>query len=194
MIAVHEPGEARAEWGLSAPSASEIELASSAQSGQSAQRDRRRDELTSRELRRETVLQTSLYASFITVSTQLGIDIDHFIDEQTSIGLSGNLKMTVMMDYEATSKNYAIHVKRFIGNSFYVKPSIGIHTFQIASRDETLGSSGVGAQLEVGNEWLVTESFGVGVSYGAIGFMYDGEAEKLRMTNLIPSIQLSGAF
>ena len=36
--------------------------------------------------------------------------------------------MMILMDYEESMENTAIHIKRYLGNSFYVKSSIGVHT------------------------------------------------------------------
>lgn len=191
IIAAIGPRLAHADFGISAQPLRSTQLSRSLKGANIAEPER---ELTSREIRRETILQTSLHASFIMVSTQLGADVDYFLNEQTSVGLSSNLKMEVFMDSEATSKNYSVHLKRFIGNSFYIKPSVGVHTFKSASFNVRGTRSGLGAQIELGNEWFFSEHFGMNLSYGALGLMYDGETEDVHMTNLIPSVRFFGAF
>ena len=190
-VTVIGPRIAHADFSLSAQPHRQTQLSRSAQSLHSAQPEHQR---TSRDIRRDTILQTSLHASYIMVSAQLGADVDYFLNEQLSVGLSSNLKMDILVDYEATSKSYSIHLKRFIGNSWYVKPSVGVHTFKSASFNVKRERGGIGAQLELGNEWFFNERFGVNLSYGALGLMYDTETREVHMTSLIPSVRFFGSF
>ena len=153
-------------------------------------------ELTSREIRRESLLQTSFHTPLVSVSTQLGVDLDYLLNAQTTIGISSDQRMTATIDgYEIITKNFSLHLKRFIGNSFYVKPSMGVHLLKPSKLDkDNTRQSRLGVQVEVGNEWFLSEHFGIALSYGAIGVMYDEDTGELLETSLIPSIRLFGAF
>ena len=71
VVTVIGPRIAHADFSLSAQPYRQTQLSRSAQSLHSAQPEHQR---TSRDIRRDTVLQTSLHASYIMVSAQLGAD------------------------------------------------------------------------------------------------------------------------
>ena len=154
-----------------------------------------RRSLTSRELRKERTVQFAFHLTPIFPVVQSGIDVDLFLNEQLSVGLSRNAIMMVLMDYEESMNNTAIHFKRFLGNSFYIKPSIGVHSKTEAGwMAQTRVSNSLAVQVELGNEWFWTQNFGVNLSYLGMGVRYDNKDNELKPIGLLPSIRLFGAF
>ena len=154
-----------------------------------------RRSLTSREIRKESTMQFAFHLTPIFPVVQSGVDVDLFLNEQLSVGLSRNGIMMVFMDYEESMNNTAIHFKRFLGNSFYVKPSIGVHSKTEAGwMVQTRVSNSLAVQVELGNEWFWTQNFGVNLSYLGMGVRYDNKDNELKPIGLLPSIRLLGAF
>ena len=155
----------------------------------------KRASLTSRDFRKERTLQFTFHLMPIFPVVQSGVDLDFFLNEQLSVGLSRNTIMMVLMDYEESMENTSIHFKRYLGNSFYIKPSIGVHTKKESGWMAVAKASNSAAiQVELGNEWFWTKQFGVNLSYLGMGVRYDAKDNEVKQIGLLPSIRLFGAF
>ena len=151
---------------------------------------------TSRDRRRDTDIQMSAHLSFVPFVGQLGADVDYLLNEQLTIGLSSTFTTFAVPDAGWTNINHSIHLKRFIRNSFYVKPAIGIHRHESGGYEmSNIVRRGVSARIEIGNEWYFTDHFGMNLSYGALGVVYNGqETVNFETHFLLPSIRFFGAF
>ena len=151
--------------------------------------------LPSRLLRKESTLQLAFHLTPLIPLIQSGVDVDLILDEEITIGLSRNKIMTIWLDYDESIENTAVHLKQFLGNSFYVKPSVGIQTKTEAGwMIGTRVTKNLAAQMEIGNEWFWGEHIGVNLSYLGLGMTYDHKNHEIKPTGLLPSIRIFGAF
>ena len=180
------PRAASAEFNLKLKSSTYTQL---------VKRSQRGEDRTSRDRRRDTHVQMSAHLSVGPLIGQAGADFDYVLDEQLTIGLSS--VATIFAFTGEINKNLSVHLKYFIGNSFYIKPAIGHHHYESEGYEEVpdISREGISARLEIGNEWYFTDHFGMNLSYGAIGFIYHGEDKSVFETaSILPSIRFFGAF
>ena len=171
------------------------------------------EERTSSDLRQDSHAQITLNLFFVGLGGQGGLDFEVFLNGQTSLGASAQGFASISSD---GNNHQSLFVKRFFGNSFYVKSQLGWNTvslsesdvspeeFAYETRDQSDGEfgessaslkrRGVGVNIELGHDWLINESFGLGVSYGAIGTMYYHRRSALHLTYFWPSFRIFSAF
>ena len=185
LSAVLGPRAASAEFNLTLESSTSTQLVKYGQ---------REEDRTSSDRRRDTHVQMSAHLSIGPLIGQVGADFDYVLDEQLTIGLSS--VATIFAFTGEINKNLSVHLKYFIGNSFYIKPAIGRHHYKYEDYElPTISREGISARLEIGNEWYFTDHFGMNLSYGAIGFIYHGEDKsRFETASILPSIRFFGAF
>lgn len=152
---------------------------------------------TSRDLRKEQITQLSFFLSPL----GRGGDVDILISGQWSVGLTVSNWDNILLDAESYYKSYGVHFKRYFGNSFYIKPSLGWHKYEdfwmTAPDDPDDGyelSEGIGLHFELGNDWSFNRYFGVGVTYFAIGSIFDSDNPTSMILSRRPAVRLIGSF
>ena len=80
---------------------------------------------TSRGLRETKTLQITSHLMFFGLNVQMGLDLDYLLNKQTSVGISIHTFLEIFGINENTHQS--VHIKHFLGNSFYIKPSVGLH-------------------------------------------------------------------
>ena len=170
-------------------------------------------EPTSADIRQDAHAQLTLHLFYVGLGGQGGLDLEFFLNGQTSLGASAQGFATVFSD---GNNHQSLFIKRFFGNSFYVKSQLGWNMVSLSERDvspeefayETRGSSdggigesstplkrrGFGVNIEFGHDWLINDALGLGLSYGAIGTMYYHRRSAFHLTRFWPSFRIFGAF
>ena len=96
---------------------------------------------------------------------------------------------------------YGLHIKRYFGNFFYIKPSLGWHrhvkswmTDFPSSDNGKKVSEGVGLHVELGHDWSFNRYIGIGITYFAIGSIFDSDDMTPVIMSRGPTLRLIGSF
>ena len=161
----------------------------------SLQRIVRNKSWISRDVRRDNTVQLSFHLTPLTPIHQKGVDIDFIMNPDLTLGLSRVVIESIYLGLEERYENTMVHIKQFLGNSFYVKPSVGIQEKTELNRlAKTTVTRQLALQVEVGNEWFLSKNLGINLSYIGTGLKYDDKANRLQEIGILPSIRLFGSF
>lgn len=104
-------------------------------------------------------------------------------------------------DVSSEYDSYGFHLKRYFGNSFYIKPSLGWHNYEngwmTAPSDPDDGyeqAKVIGLHVEFGNDWSFNRYLGMGVTYFAIGPVFDLDNIAPVLMSRGPALRLIGSF
>lgn len=190
-----------------------VTLISAAHAETTSDQSRDLKEPTSADIRQDANGQITLNLFIFGLGGQGGLDFEFFLNGQTSLGASAQGFASFFGD---GNNHQSLFIKRFFGNSFYIKSQLGWNTVSLSRSDvspedfayETrdlndggfgesstpLQRQGVGVNIELGHDWMINQSFGLGLSYGALGTMYYRRRSAFHLTYFWPSFRIFGAF
>ena len=156
---------------------------------------RNAESLTSRELRAGKSVQIGAGLGPLLIIPSLSLGLDYYLNEQLSVGATANVLAVVIAGSVFLSGE--AHIKRFLGNSFYVKLLTGALVWQESGDDVMPTRTGTDftLQMNIGNEWFFNENFGWSLSYITLGYRYNyTRSKKKQPFGAPPSIGIFGSF
>ena len=158
--------------------------------------------VTSRDIRKEQTTHLGFFMTPLSGIVQIGGDIDIIISDQWSVGVAKTYwENKGTEDAESIYASYGFHLKRYFGNSFYIKPSLGWHKYEKGwMPDPSIPddgyelTEGIGLHVELGHDWSFNRYLGVGIVYFAIGPVFDMDNFKYLVMSKLPTLRLFGSF
>ena len=152
------------------------------------------ESLTSRELRNSKSAQLNAGIGPILIVPSLNLGFDYYLNEQMSVGVTGSAMALVITG--STFLSGEAHLKRFLGNSFYVKLLTGALVKEDPGDDvmPATTSTDLTLQINIGNEWFISENSGWYLSYITLGYTYNIKRGEQRPFGAFPMVGIFSAL